>query len=228
MTHSAVHILVVLGLGFMLGGCGPEPESSGGPPASSTAAVEGPDPVRDAGALAAIQASEAWKAPRCRWLSSGAWVAADAQDTALYRAAYDAGLIDMTEGSWDPSLGPGQKAWRIALREAGKAESARCSPTSSPRGWGVPVSERVFRSGQYVGVDGVPGASNRWIYEVEFDWVPTAAGERARRDLSGHRALEEGTFSVRVYLRRDPTFIAAGGTEWRVQDIGDVEAVRLR
>ena len=218
--------LFILGLGLLLGGCAPE--SSGEAPARSTAVAEQPAAVRDAGALAAIQASEKWKEPRCRWLRSGAWVAADAQDTALYRAAYDAGLIDMTEGSWDVSLGPGQQAWRIALRDAGKAEAARCSPTSSPRAWGVPVSERVFRSGRYVGVDESPGVINRWIYEVEFEWVPTAVGERAKRELTDHRKVEEGTFRVRVYLRRAPGVAAPGANGWRVETIGDVEAEPVR
>lgn len=226
-ARIAAHTGFVLGVGLLLAGCNAAPESSDGPPASTTAVVEQAD-VRDAGALAAIQASEKWQEPRCRWLRSGAWVAADAQDTALYRAAHDEGYLDMTEGSWDPGLGQGQQAWRIALRDAGKAEAARCSRTSSPSTWGIPVSERVFISGRYVGVDESPGVIHRWIYEVDFEWVPTAVGRRVGHELTGHRAIEEGTFRARVYLRRGADLRSPGPNAWWVETIGDVEAVRLR
>src|SRR4051794_19417625 len=68
---------------------------------------------RDRTAIAAIQASENFTEPSCRWLKRGAWVLAYPQDTALYKAAYDARYIEMEQVGVANRTGTIEPAWRI-------------------------------------------------------------------------------------------------------------------
>ena len=101
-------------------------------------------------------------------------------------------------------IGTPQPAWKVALTDAGKAESARCGKGSDRREvFGVPVAERRFISGKRT------GEPNKYypdqaIFEVELEWVPTPAGNRVRHILTGNMTVEEGlaTATVRMVYGR--------------------------
>ena len=86
------------------------------------------------------------------------------------------------------------------------------------------MSRRRFISAARVGQD----AGGRTIYEVEYEWVPTAAGEKVKHVLTNAMAVEEGAYLTRVYLQNSPDLIAPGPHGWVVSAIDDFEAVRLR
>lgn len=219
MTPAQRLLSALLLLSFLIG-C----TSSANDNPNSAAAAPSPG-ERDAGALADLELSEKWSSPRCRWLKTGAWVLAYPGETALYRAAYQVGYIEMEEVGQDNRHGTPEPAWKIKLTELGKAETAECKASSSDS-WGVPVSRRRLLSGTYVGEE--PSPSNRFIYEVEYQWVPTTVGEDARHALTGTQAVEEGTYRTRVYLRRGPRLTSPGPNGWWVDAIDDLDAQRLR
>jgi hypothetical protein len=200
-------------------GSGPAPGESqeGGAPSASPER-------RDAGAMADLQASATWSAPRCRWLETGAWILAYPQDTALYRAAHDLGYIEMEEVGQGNRIGVPEPAWRIALTDEGRAEAAKCPASSKSTVWGVPVSYRRFTSGTHVGED----AGVRTVYEVEYDWEPTAVGGKVKHVLTDKMTVEEGTYRTKVYMRKGRDLIAPGPNGWMVVAIDDFAAVRLQ
>jgi hypothetical protein len=184
-------LTALLGLALIVTGCGSSGSSGGSAAGTAASSSDG-----DAGVLAHLQTSETWTAPRCRWLEHGTWILADRQDTALYRAAADLGYISIEQVGEGNRIGVPEPAWRITLTDAGKAEAARCPPSSKPSVWGVPVSQRRFLSGKYVGKD----YGQRSLFEVEFEWVPTAVGEQVKQVLTDHMKVEEGKSMARVYM----------------------------
>jgi hypothetical protein len=107
------------------------------------------------------------------------------------------------------------------LTDAGKTEAADCPPSSKATVWGLPVSRREFVSGTYEGND----AGGRSVYEVEFDWVPTEAGDRVKDVLTGNMTVEDGTYRTKVYMQSGPGVIG-GPNGWRVSAINDLDARR--
>lgn len=179
--------------------------------------------ARDSAAVAALIASDKWSAPSCRWLEHGVWVLAYPQETALYRAAAQAGYIRMETAGQDNRTGAPEPAWRITLTEAGKTQAAACGPTSKPDTWGVTVSRRELISATYVGES--PAYAARKVYDVEYRWVPTSVGERVKRVLTGTMAVQEGRYRTRVYLLNSPEVIDPSG--WYVDQIDDLGAERI-
>ena len=217
MRRASAHLSCLLMAAFAAA-CG-SPDSGASPDAEKTSAE-----ARDAAAVAALVRSEKWSGPSCRWLKQGAWVLAYPQETALYRAAHQAGYIEMKEVGRDNRIGRPEPAWRIALTEAGKAEAVTCQPGSDPDTWGVPVSRRELVSATYAGES--PGYTARKVYEVEYRWVPTAVGEKVKRVLTGNMAVQEGTYRARVYLVNSPDAIDPSG--WYVDQVGELDGERVR
>ena len=195
----------LLGIALLVTGCGSTSSSGGSAAGTAASSSDG-----DAGALAHLQTSEKWTAPRCRWLEHGTWILAYPQDTALYRAAADLGYITMEQVGEGNRIGVAEPAWRIALTDAGKDEAAKCPPSSKSSVWGVPVSQRRFLSGKSLGKD----YGQRTIFEVEFEWVPTDVGERVKGVLTDHMTVEEGQYTARAYMT------SSGQTRyWEINDL---------
>jgi hypothetical protein len=173
------------------------------------------------GAMADLEESAAWTSPSCRWLETGAWVLASPQETALLRAAHELGYIEMAETGQGNRFGTPEPAWKITLTETGEAEASQCPPSSKSTVWGLPVSRRELMSGTPAGTD----AGGRTIYDVEFAWVPTDAGERVTDVLTGNMTVEEGTYRTKVYLQKGPG-ISGGPNGWYVNAINDLGATR--
>jgi hypothetical protein len=171
----------------------------------------------EAEALADLQASPEWLKPRCRWLKTGAWILAFPQETAVYRAAYEAGFIEMTQVGEDNRIGTVEPAWKIALTESGKIESASCSTAAGQSGFGVPVSRRRFVAAAAPQKD----LSGYSIFEVELTWVPTAVGESVRHVLMEHMSVEEGPSTARVTMARGPGILGTGANGWAVMRVDD-------
>jgi|SRR5688572_5318845 len=223
--HLELRWLVLLAA-LYLAGCNSAPSTLGGPVAgkvsSATADVRTPE-TRDAGAMEDLIASEKWTEPRCRWLKTGAWVLAWPQETALYRAAYDAGFIEMVEVGQGNRIGKPEPAWRITLTEKGKTETAECT-TPGADNWGVPVSRRRLISGRYAGED----YGGRTVFEVDFEWVPTPIGEQVKHELTRYMTVEEGTYRTRVYLYNSRGRIDRGKNGWSVDAIVEMDGQGIR
>jgi len=174
---------------------------------------------RDRTAIVDLLASEQFSAPRCRWLKYGAWILAWPQETALYKAANELGYIEMEQAGTDNRIGTPEPAWKITITESGRAEIADCKVVNGDDDWGVPVSRRKFISAKYVGDD--PGGSGNTTYEVEYEWVPTAVGERVKSVLEGNMAVEEGKYRAQVWLRKNPD-------KWYVDQLHDGAAERIK
>ena len=179
----------------------------------------------DDGAMADLQADSTWSRPRCRWLETGAWVLAWPQETALYEAARDFGYIEMEQVGMGNRVRP-EPAWKIALTDAGKAESARCgSGSSRSEVWGVPVADRRFISGRRIKEPDMYNP-DQTAFEVEFEWVPTAVGDRVKHVLMNKMAVEQGVHRTRVSLQYPKHGINKGANGWWVAQIADTAMTR--
>ncbi len=174
---------------------------------------------RDRTAVADLMKSEKFSGPRCRWLKYGAWILAWPSETHLYRAAQEVGIIEMEEVGTDNRTGTPEPAWRITITEAGKNEIADCPKVSPGRNdWGVPVSRRRLISAKYVG-EGTR-YSGITLYDVEYEWVPTAVGEKVKAHLTGPMKVEEGKYRAQISLKKVPH-------GWYVDQTNDFAAVRI-
>ena len=209
-------MIVLVSLAIASGACSPEAgstESGSVLPATSTGT--------DAGAFADLQASAEWLKPRCRWLETGAHILFYPQDTAVLMAARDLGYAAVDEVGTGNRTGTPEPAWRVTLTEAGKAESATCGPGSSrSTTFGVPVSTRRFLSGKRTGAPDMYNP-NRTMFEVEFEWTPTAAGNQVKYVLTNHMTVEQGLATARVAMLYNARAASKGSNGWTVQAIHD-------
>ena len=191
-------LATLLGLALFCTGCGSEP-------AAAEAKWPTPKTGTDEGAMSDLQASAEWKEPRCRLLETSAHIEFYPHEAEVLMAARDLGYVDAEQVGMGHRHAKPQPAWRVAVTDAGKAESARCGDRLSDRRavFGVPVSERRFISGRRT------GEPNKYypdqaIFEVELEWVPTPAGNRVRHILTGNMTVEEGlaTATVRMVYGR--------------------------
>ena len=206
-------LVTLLGLALFCTGCGSEP-------AAAEAKWPTPKTGTDEGAMADLQASAEWKQPRCRWLETSAHIEFYPNDAEVLMAARNLGYVEAEQVGMGTRHAKPQPAWRVALTDAGKAESARCGKGSDRREvFGVSVSERRFISGKRT------GEPNKYypdqaIFEVELEWVPTPAGDQVRHRLTGHMTVEEGLATARVTMAYGRSF-NKGPNGWGVVAIND-------
>lgn len=182
----------------------------------------------DEGALSDLQASTAWKAPRCRWLETSAHILLYAQDTEVLMAARDLGYAEVAQVGTGNRIGTPQPAWSVALTEAGKAESATCGKGSERSTvFGVPVSQRRFIKGKRIGEPDMYNP-DRTMFEVEFEWTPTPAGDRVKNVLTSHMTVEQGLATAKVAMLYGPSVINKGPGGWAVQAIHDTRVTPAR
>jgi hypothetical protein len=171
--------------------------------------------------MADLQASEEWQKPRCRWGETGAYVLAYPEDTEVLKAARMLGWIDMEEVGTGNRSGRPEPAWKIAMTAAGKAESAKCGEGSMrSTTFGIPVSERRFISGKRTTEPDVYNPT-RTVFEVQFEWVPTQAGDIVKYALTERRAIERGLATARVSMLYGERVVRPGSNGWGVQSIID-------
>lgn len=222
LSAMSKHPLVFALLPLLLLGCSSQPTTLGGPVATTASG----DDARDSGAMTDLAASPKWSQPSCRWLKHGAYVLAYPQETALYRAAYEVGYIDMQETGTTNRTGTPEPTWRIALTEQGKVVAAECPPSTKPEVWGVPVSRRQLIAGKFVAQ--AQGHGQRTTYEVDYTWVPTEVGEKVRHELTGTMQVQEGRYRTKVYLKRGPDFtVNVGPNGWYVDAVDELGAERV-
>ena len=171
--------------------------------------------------MADLQASPQWTEPRCRWLETGAHMLFYPQDTAVLMAARDLGYAEVEQVGTGNRIGTVEPAWSVRLTESGKAESAKCGKGSSRETvFGVPVSQRRFISGKRTSEPDMYN-SNRTLFEIDFEWVPTPAGDRVKDVLTSHMAVEQGLAKAQVSMLYSERLIGKGSNGWAVQAIGD-------
>ena len=214
----AISAIALIGVAIVsAASCGAEP----GPTATVSAGLPRLISGSDAGALADLQASAAWAEPRCRWLETGAHLLAYRQDTEVYKAARDLGFVEMEQVGTGNRIGTIEPAWRVQLTEPGRTETAKCGRGSSKSTvFGVPVSERRFISGKRTAEPDMYNP-NRTVFEVEFEWVPTAAGDRVKHNLTDKMTVEQGLATARVTMLYGDRVINKGPNGWVVQAIHD-------
>ena len=216
-------LLVMLCIASLVGsGCGGErARTAPGKSAKPWERVpwEGMTPEeRDRTAAADLMRSEKFKTPSCRWLKHGAWIAAWPSEAHLYKAAYEEGIIEMTEAGTENRIGTPEPAWRITITEEGKEQIAECKVSRPGNDWGVPVSRRHFLSAKYAGEAG--RYSGLTFYDVEYEWVPTAVGARVKGLLTGPMAIQEGKYRARMTLRKT-------SNGWFLDQTNDLLAERI-
>lgn len=218
--------VILFGLALVGTGCGSEPSAE-----SATANASGMPKLStgsDEGAMSDLQASADWKRPRCRWLETSAHILFYPQDTEVLMAARDVGYAQVEQVGTGNRIGTPQPAWRVTLTEAGKGASAKCGKGSSrPTVFGVPVSERRFMSGKRTGEPDMYNP-NRTVFDVEFEWTPTSAGDRVKPVLTDHMAVEQGLATARVVMLHGDGVINKGANGWAVQSINDSRGRRGR
>jgi hypothetical protein len=170
--------------------------------------------------MADLQASPEWTRPRCRWFTTGANKLLFQQDTEVLRAAADLGYAEVEQVD-----SRGRTLWTVKVTEAGKVESARCGRTWKDAAVGVPVSVRRFLSGRNRPEPNqfTPGQA---MFDVEFEWVPTVAGERLKNALTGQLAIEQGLAKTRVSMLYGIHSGTKGPNGWTVQAIYDPDPPR--
>ena len=214
-------VVAMLGLALSCTGCGSEPASAA---AGANAPAPGMPKLHtgsDEGALSDLQASAEWKAPRCRWLETTAHSLFYPQDTAVLMAARDLGYAQVQQVGMGNRIGTPEPAWSVALTETGKAESARCGKGSERSTvFGVPVTERRFISGKRIGEPDMYNP-DRTMFEVEFEWTPTPAGERVKNVLTSHMTVEQGLATAKVAMYYGPSVFRKGPNGWAVHAIHD-------
>ena len=182
----------------------------------------------DDGAMTDLQASSAWAEPRCRWLETGAHQLFYAQDTAMLQAAAALGYVDLEQVGTGNRIGVVEPAWRVALTEAGRGESAKCgSGSSRATVFGVPVSQRRFVSGRRVAEPDMYNP-DQTAFEVQFEWVPTPAGERVKHVLTDKMTVEQGSATARVVMLHGSRATAKGPNGWAVHAIHDNRSSTVR
>ena len=171
--------------------------------------------------MADLQASAEWTTPRCRWLEASANKFYFPQDTEVLKAAGDLGYAEIEQ------LDAGSRTtWRVKPTDAGKVESARCGRgTWKATAFGVPVSGRRFISGKNRPEPNqfTPGQA---MFDVEFEWVPTVAGERLKNVLTGQWTVEQGLAKTRVSMLYGIHSGTKGSNGWTVQAIYDPDPPR--
>ena len=178
--------------------------------------------------MADLQASPAWTAPRCRWLETSAHILFYAQDTAVLMAARDLGYANVEQVGTGNRTGNPEPAWSVALTEAGKAVSATCGEGSSRSAvFGIPVSARRFLSGKRTRGPDMYNP-NQTMFEVEFEWVPTAAGDQVKHVLTNKMSVEQGIATARVAMLFGPRLTNKGANGWAVDAIYDTRGTTAR
>jgi hypothetical protein len=219
-TSSAVSLLT---LALFCTGCSSEPTAAAGAHAIPGVTLR---TGTDAGGMADLQASDEWNKPSCRWLETGVWVLAYRQETAIYEAARDLGYIEMSQAGTANRIGTPEPAWKVSLTDAGKAESEKCgSGSSRSEVFGVPVSQRRFISGKRIKEPDMYNP-DRTVFEVEFEWVPTAAGDRVKYVLTDKMSVQQGVASANVSLKYGERVTSKGGNGWWVEQIHDISGAR--
>ena len=214
MRSQPLFALTLVCLTITSAGCSSEPASATAGPVKTATGT-------DAGAMADLQASPKWTQPNCRWLETGAHLLFYPQDTAVLMAARDLGYAEVEQVGTGNRTGTVEPAWSVRLTDAGKTESAKCGKGSSRETvFGVPVSQRRFISGRRTGEPDMYN-SNRTLFEVEFEWVPTPAGDRVKHVLTSHMAVEQGLAKAQVSMLYGDRVINKGSNGWTVQAIGD-------
>jgi hypothetical protein len=207
---------VTLMLALFCTACGadsPSKAASAAPPGLKAGTTEG--------AMADLQASPQWTKPRCRWLETGTWILAYRQETALYEAARDLGYVELESVGTANRIGTPETAWKVKLTDAGKAQAAACgSGSSNPSVWGLPVSARRFIAGTRIKEPDVFNPDST-VFDVEFEWVPTAAGERVKHVLTDKMAVEQGLAHVQVTLKYGDRLTTKGAHGWWVARMDD-------
>lgn len=174
-------------------------------------AVNEPAPEqRDATARAAIEQTEPFRLPHCRWLKTGAWIEPYSSERRIYEAAFEAGFIEMESPGQFNRLGYPEEVLRVKLTDKGKEETAGCVG-SKPDDWGVPVGYRRIKSVTYRGESFPHSSSHR--FEVEYEWEVTEIGEKLRPHLTRHMTIQTGAGVASVFMTH-----SAGG--WGFQTIG--------
>ncbi len=206
-----------------LSGCGDSPmttASGGALPATGTGT--------DAGAMADLQASAAWAEPRCRWLETGAHQLFYSQDTAVLQAAAALGYVELEQIGTGNRTGVPEPAWKVALTDAGRRESAKCgSGSSRSTVFGVPVSGRRFISGRRIAEPDVYNP-DQTTFEVQFEWMPTPAGDRVKHVLTDKMTVEQGLATARVVMLYGNRVTNKGPNGWAVRAIQDGRASARR
>jgi hypothetical protein len=175
----------------------------------------------DAGAMADLQASTKWAEPRCRWIETGAHVLAWPQDTEVMMAARDLGYLDMEEVGSGNRTGRREPAWRVQMTAAGRTEAAKCGKGSARSNvFGIPVSQRRFVSGTRT-TEPTPYNPDQAMFDVEFEWAPTAAGDRVKSVLTGNMAVEQGPATARLTMSFGDRAAGRGANGWAVASIDD-------
>jgi hypothetical protein len=199
---------------MMSGGCGSES-------ASATAGTVKTATGTDAGAMADLQTSPKWTEPRCRWLETGAHLLLYPQDTAVLMAARDLGYVEVEQVGTGNRIGTPEPAWSVRLTDKGKTESAKCgSGSSRAEVFGVPVSQRRFISAKRTGEPDMYNP-NRTVFEIEFEWVPTAVGELVKNVLTSHMAVEQGLAKAQASMLYGDRVTNTQSNGWTVQAINE-------
>jgi hypothetical protein len=169
---------------------------------------------RDASAREALLQSQLWLEPSCRWLAYGAWVVPDSREAPLYKAAEEAGYIEMKEAGVDTQHYTPQPAYNVALTELGTTETADCKTESyGKQVWGLPVSRRSLKSLTYT-KDGA-AYTDYTFFALEEEWQPTTVGERVKDVLTDFMKVQYGTWHTEVLMRRVQQ-------HWYVEQLGEV------
>ena len=116
--------------------------------------------------------------------------------------------------------------WRVELTEAGKVESAKCgSSFLNQNSFGIPVSTRRFISAKQR-PEPNQFTPNQAMFDVEFEWVPTTAGDRVKHALTSQRAIAQGLTTARVAMLYNLRGTPKGANGWTVQAIYDTDPPR--
>ena len=182
----------------------------------------------EAGAMADLQASTAWAEPRCRWLETGAHQLFYPQDTAVLQAAAALGYVELEQVGTGNRTGVPEPAWKVALTDVGKRESSTCGRGSSRSTvFGVPVSGRRFISGRRVAEPDMYNP-DQTTFEVQFEWVPTPAGDHVKNVLTDKMTVEQGLATARVVMLYGNRVTNKGPNGWAVRAIQDGRATTAR
>ena len=171
--------------------------------------------------MADLQASAEWTRARCRWLEASANKLYFPQDVEVMKTAADLGYAEVQQME-----SRGRTTWTVTPTEAGKVESAKCGPGNwKGNAFGVPVSVRRFTSANNRPEPNqfTPGQA---MFDVEFEWVPTVAGERLKNVLTGQWTVEQGLAKTRVSMLYGIHSGTKGSNGWTVQAIYDPDPPR--
>jgi hypothetical protein len=61
----------------------------------------------------------------------------------------------------------------------------------------------------------------RTLFDVEFEWVPTPAGDRVKYALTSHMTVEQGLATAKVAMVYAPSGFSKGPNGWAVQAVHD-------